>query len=154
MRVAMTMAAMFGGLLLASCGAPCRDIEVRPLELQCSPTSSFTGELHFDSAATFDTFLRQQCLLGDDSPAADAALQSVDFDTEGVFLAAGPHALRQRCLSARELGSVQVCSTGLKVYFHDEYRAEGGNCPGTRWTVAFALPREELRAALEAGGSL
>jgi hypothetical protein len=156
-RVFMTATAVLGALVATACGAPCRDIEVRTLALECSAASTFAGELHFDSAAPFDTFLREECLVGEAPPAGDVAIdvvvQSVDFSTRGVFLAAGPRALRGRCLQARELDTAQVCGNGLKLYFLDEYRAEGGNCPNTRWTVAFSLPREELRAALEAGAN-
>lgn len=134
---------------LSSCGPPCRTIETRPLALECAQTSGFFGELHFDSEATFDTFLRQQCLEGDDA-AADRVLASVDFTREAVFVARGNHALDStRCLESRELDEAQVCATGLKLYFDDVTR-EPELCPGTRWTVAFLLSREDLRAALDA----
>ena len=49
-----------------------------------------------------------------------------------------------RCLESREVDEAQVCSTGLKLYFRDELR-RADNCPGTRWTAAFVLAREDLR---------
>jgi len=143
---------LLGALLAASCGTPCRGIETRALDFECSASATFTGELHFDSRATFDTFLRQQCLSIAQQDTVDALLDEVDFDTEAVFVAAGPHRLDdQRCLVTRELDGAQVCTTGLKIYFADQMQRADAQCPGTRWTVAFALPREELRAAVEAG---
>lgn len=135
----------------SGCGAPCRDIEARPLELTCDATQGFSGELHFDSQATFDTFLRQQCLPPGADDIAAGVLASVNFDAEAVFVAVRPHDLGPgRCLRARALDSAQVCATGLRLLFNDEVRTPGEVCPATRWTVAFALPRAELRAALEA----
>lgn len=146
--LARLLAATTGALALSSCVAPCRAIEVRPLELECDPSSLFTGELHFDSEATFDTFLRQECLVGDGE--ADRVLASVDFTTEAVFVARGNHRLDEtRCLARRQLDEAQVCATGLKLYFADEDLVSD-TCPGTRWTVAFVLAREDLRAALDA----
>jgi hypothetical protein len=144
-------AVLCAALLAGSCGAPCRDIQARPLEFECSDDPlGFLGELHFDSASSFETFLRQQCL--DDPGDADAILEQVDFGSEGVFVATGRDNLdAQRCLRSRELESAQVCTTGLKLYFRDELQSPELVCAETRWTVAFALPREDLRAAIEAG---
>lgn len=137
----------------SSCGTPCRTIETRPLELTCAQTSNFAGELHFDSEETFDTFLRQQCLADDEDALADQLIASVDFSSEAVFVARGRHAIDStRCLESRELDEAQVCETGLKLYFADKTR-EVETCPGTRWTVAFILAREDLRAALDAADS-
>lgn len=137
--------------LLSSCGAPCRGIDTRPLELECAATSTFTGELHVDSEATFDTFLRQDCLAGNDAE-ADRVLASVDFRTEAVFVARGSHRVtNERCLESRDLDEAQVCTTGLKLYFLDEERSPEG-CPSTQWTVALVLSRDDMRAALEAAG--
>lgn len=139
-------------LVPAACGTPCRGIETRELAFECAATTGFTGELHFDSEATFDTFLRQQCFAAGDDGDADAILEDIDFTTEAVFVATGPDRLDEsRCLVSRELDEAQVCATGLKVYFRDELRRDGTDCPGTRWTVAFVMPREDLRAAIEAG---
>lgn len=134
---------------LSACGEPCRGIETRALDFECSPLSSFTGELHFDSAAPFDTFLRQQCLDGDDAE-ADRILASVDFTREAVFVARGSKRVTaERCLESRGLDEAQVCATGLKVTFRD--RESGPDaCSAGLWTVAFVLEREDMRAALDA----
>ena len=69
---------------------------------------------------------------------------------DGVILAGGTLAGGLR----RDLERAQVCSDGLKVYFDDTYGDADFGCAGPRWTVAFALPREDLRAALDAAGEL
>lgn len=137
-------------MVASSCSSPCRSIETRSLDFECEQASNFTGELHFDSEGSFDTFLRQQCLSDDDDALADQILAGIDFTTEAVFVARGRHAIDPtRCLQTRELADAQVCSTGLKLYFDDVIR-QAEPCPGTRWTVAFVLSREDLRAALDA----
>lgn len=135
----------------AACGEPCRDVETRSLDFSCDVTRGFSGQLHFDSASTFETFLAQQCLPRGDDERAHALVESVDFSREAVFVAVGPHSLDpERCLAARRLSGCQVCESGLKVLFEDRFRDPGAGCPSTRWTVAFALKREDLRAALDA----
>lgn len=137
----------------AGCGPPCRDIQTRPLDFACEATRGFSGELHFDSEATFETFLAQQCLSRSSDELAREIAASVDFTREAVFVAVGPLSLDQeRCLESRELASCQVCEGGLKVLFQDATRDIGAVCPSTVWTVAFALKREDLRAALDAAG--
>ncbi|MFZ9888720.1 MAG: hypothetical protein ACO3JL_14565 [Myxococcota bacterium] len=107
------------------------------------------GELHFDSAGTYDTFLRHECDIADDVTVM-TMLQEVDFAREAVMVSRGPLAMSQsRCLATRELDEVWVCDGGLKIAYTDEERTDG-LCPEGRWIVAFALPRAELRAALAA----
>ncbi len=114
----------------------------------------FTGEAHFDSPATYETFLSQQCLYTAGDDAVQARIDDVNFDEEAVFVAVGPAALdNSRCLETRTLDKAQVCTDGLKVYFADVFQRADDGCPGPRWTVAFSLLREDLRAALEAGDS-
>ena len=135
-----------------SCGVQCRETEVRPLELSCDLTSGFVGEVHFDSAATFDTFLRQQCMLSASDAEVQALLDAVDFRTEAVFVAVGPDAIDDtRCLASRDVDTVSVCSDGLKIGFTDTLRTlNGASCPGTDWTIAFVIDRDALRTALNA----
>jgi len=136
-----------------ACGAACRDVEATELrEVECESPPRFTGEIHFDNLATFDTFLRQQCMYTASDEVIDGILEKVDFTSEGVFVAVGPAAIdNTRCVTRRDLDSAAVCSDGLKVSFDDDYASAAEGCPGTRWTVAFSLAREDLRAALAAG---
>ena len=93
------VATLLVSLAPVACGTPCREIATRSLDFECAAVASFTGELHFDSRATFDTFLRQQCLPNAERAQADDIMDGVDFTTEAVFVAAGPHRLDdQRCL--------------------------------------------------------
>ncbi len=149
-RLSLGVVALCAGAFVASCGAPCRGVETRALALECAATSAFSGELHFDSEETFDTFLRQQCLDAGDDALADQLLAGIDFRTEAVFVVRGRHAIdSSRCLASREVARAEVCSTGLKLYFEDELQPVE-TCPATRWTVALVLDREDLRAALDA----
>lgn len=121
---------------------------MRPLDIPCASANPVSGEHHFDSAATFDTFLRDVCELTDDEEVA-GWLQQVDFAREAVVVSRGPFALSaSRCLTSREVDGVWVCDGGLKVAFHD-VETDGAACAEGRWTVAFALSRADLRAALE-----
>lgn len=132
----------------AGCAEPCRAVPVRPLAIPCTSANSFSGELHFDSAATFDAFLRDVCELTDDEEMV-GLLQQVDFAREAVFVSRGPLALgASRCLASREVGEVWVCDGGLKVAFLDVESNEP-TCADDRWTVAVVLSRSDLRAALE-----
>ncbi len=127
----------------------CRSVAVQPLDFEC--TSGFVGEIHLDSRGSFDTFLRQECLLDASDEDITELLDAVDFEQDAVFVAAGLDGLGDaRCLENRELDDAQVCSNGLKVLFSDVFRTIDEQCPATTWTVAFAIDRAELRAALDA----
>jgi len=125
----------------------CRPIETRALALECSGAATFRGELHLDSPDTFRSFLSDRCLTDATATEIDAVVASVDFTTEAVFVARGARGSIARCLESRAAESVDVCGDGLKVVFEDE---ESGDdvCPGD-WTVAFALQRADLRAAID-----
>ena len=132
----------------SGCGPACRDTTIQPIDLVCEESSDFSGELHVDSAATFDTFVTQQCAPGLDAEAAAAIVESVDFSQSGVFVAKGPNGSSDaRCIVEREVERAQVCEDGLKVYFRDRTTNDDPTCTGS-WTVAFTLPREDLRAVL------
>lgn len=149
----LAIAAIAAVVVETACGAACRDIAATELrEVECESPPRFTGEIHFDNRATFDTFLRQQCMFTADDTVIDAILDKVDFTTQAVFVAVGPAAIdNTRCVTRRDLDTAAVCSDGLKVSFDDDYASAAEGCPGTRWTVAFSLAREDLRAALAAG---
>jgi hypothetical protein len=153
-RGSRIVGAVMVAAMAASCGLPCRSVSTRALELECEPLSPFRGEIHFDSAATFETFLLQDCLAEEGAEAQAAALiGQVDFTTEAVFVASGAASLDQgaRCILERSVGDAEVCDDGLKVSFDDIETDGVAGCPSSKWTVAFALPRDELRAALAAG---
>ncbi len=124
----------------------CRPATTRPLNIDCAVDSTWRGELHLDSAATWRSFLTDQCLIGEAPEVIDAMVDAVDFTSEAVVVARGPRAGVSRCLEAREVETVDICETGVRVVFDD---VESGEevCPGD-WTVAFALPRDDLRSAL------
>ena len=126
--------------------SPCRSIETTPIAIDCSPAAAFSGELHFDTAESYRNFLNDRCLLEASDEAIDALVDDVDFSTEAVFVARGSRGGVNRCLQERSAETVNVCEDGLRVVFADvESREECGGL----WTVAFKLPRDELRAALE-----
>ncbi len=137
--------------LLTSCGRPCRAIAVTPIELQCEADAVYEGELHYDDAAVFESFLSLECLPSWPPEQITAIVGSVDFLTSVVFVAVGRRQVQTRCVEQRDAAVVQVCDDGLRVAFDDRL-SNDLECAG-RWTVAFTLPREELRAALgdEAG---
>ena len=132
----------------------CRAIATTELLLKCENTNEpFAGELHFDSEATYDTFLTHQCIPGSaDSPSIIEGHKSqVDFTVDAVFVAVGPSAIdADRCVEDRSLDSAAACTSGLKVFYDDEYIDPQFGCPNDRWTVAFSLSREDLRSALDA----
>ena len=123
----------------------CRDVAVTPLDLDCSPASPFRGELHFTDADAWRSFLTDRCLTPDD-PSVDTRVDAVDFTTQAVVVARNLRDVGGRCLEQRQVEAVSACEDGVRVVFDD---VESGElpCPGD-WTVAFALPRSELRAAL------
>lgn len=129
----------------------CRPISTTELDLECENNAQpFTGELHFDSEATYDTFLSHQCIPNASAGAIDQQKDLIDFSQDAVFVAVGPSAIdADRCVEERELDSVSVCDSGLKVYFKDTYTDSEFGCPDIRWTVAFSLSRDDLRTALE-----
>jgi hypothetical protein len=132
----------------SSCGPACRDVAIEPLDLECEENGEFSGELHFDSAASFDTFVAQQCLPSASTDEVEAVVDSVDFGARGVFVAKGPNsASTERCIVERDAERAQVCEDGLKVYFRDRTTNDDPDCTGT-WTTAFTLAREDLRAVL------
>jgi len=78
-----------------------------------------------------------------------AVVQSVDFLTNVVFVAVGDRAQVGRCIEDRQADVVEVCDEGLRVAFSDQV-TDASPCAG-KWTVAFQLPREEMRAAIGEG---
>lgn len=129
------------------CGDDCRAVEHRALAIDCE--GGFSGELHFDAAATFDTFLQQRCLLAPSDAEVAGLLASVDFSDEAVVVASRPRTLADgRCIATRSLADVSVCGDGLRVDFVDAYETALDACPVSNWTVAFVLSRDDLRTAL------
>lgn len=134
-----------------SCGGGCRVIETRPLDYTCvGEPPRFTGELHFEREATFETFLRQQCLFSPLDSEVQVITGDVDWSREATFVAVGPADIDDRCITQREVDVVEVCDDGLQVSFADEVAAASDSCDAPRWTVSFVLSREDLRAALDA----
>ena len=134
------------GAFAAAC-LPCHPVTTTPIALECDAGAAFNGELHFDSAPSFRSFLNDRCLLESSDEAIDAIVADVDFGVDAVFVARGARSSAGRCITARAAESVNVCDDGLRVVFDD---VESGdlNCGGS-WTVAFKLPRDEMRAALQ-----
>jgi hypothetical protein len=126
-------------------------VEARELGLACSASSAFRGEVHFESAATYLSFLRDECLIDADDNDVDAALADVDFSSEAVFFASGTkdQGPDEPCLNERRFGQAQVCQGHLRVFFDDDFVAAGESCVNGAWFMAIAMPRGELRAALE-----
>lgn len=127
------------------CGRPCRKIAVTPVQLRCQSASTFSGELHFDDRATFESFLTAECLPDATDGEVAAVLDAVDFLADVVFVAVDDRAQVGRCLETRTPEVVEVCQDGLRVSFGDNI-TDALDCPG-KWTVAFTLPRAEMRAA-------
>jgi hypothetical protein len=143
--VVTTGGAGVAGALGATMGClSCRTVAAKPLAVECAPSSSFRGELHFTDADAFRSFLTDRCLLSAD--AAAGVVDDVDFGVDGVFVARGPRAAPGRCVEHRVVDDVSVCVDGLRVAFADDVTG-ATPCVGD-WTVAVALPRAELRAAL------
>ena len=132
--------------VLAACGTPCRAVQVKPLPLTCAGSAP-SGEIHFDDAATFQTFLDGQCLPDSDVSARRAVVNGVDFTKNAVFVAVGQRAQTARCISDRQEDGVEVCDDGLRVGFADRI-TDTTPCGGS-WTVAFIIDRADLRAALD-----
>ncbi len=147
MRVALVVIAVSAAVVFGGC-FDCRPVTTRDLALACSAASTFRGELHFDSAETWRSFLTDRCLFGDDAAGIEDAVAAVDFSREAVFIARGARAGVARCLEARGVESVDACGDGLRVLFVDDESGDA-NCPGD-WMVSFALSRADLRSALDA----
>ena len=99
--------------------------------------------------------MRQECNPSFTDDEVFALITTADFSNNAVFVAVGPNALdNTRCLQSRGLDNVEVCTDGLKVTFNDVFATSDTACPPTRWTVAFSILRDDLRAALDAAESL
>jgi hypothetical protein len=146
-RVALVAIAIAAAAVLVGC-FDCRPVTTRDLALECSAASAFRGELHFDSADTWRSFLTDRCLFDATGAEIDAAVAAVDFSREAVFVARGARAGVARCLKARGVESVEACGDGLRILFEDSESGDA-NCPGD-WTVVFAIGRADLRSALDA----
>jgi hypothetical protein len=144
---AAAVAAVVACVELAACGQGCRNVDVKPVSLECSPTATFNGEIHFDDAATFASFLVDDCLLDAGDDERQAVVDSVDFTKDAVFVSSGVRQANERCISERKTDGVDVCDDGLRVGFADTL-TDDDPCPG-RWTVAFAIGRSDMRAALD-----
>lgn len=143
--VALPLAAALAAVAPA-CGRPCRQVTTTPVELECEPGAVFTGELHLDDAAVFESFLALECIPSASPDQVAAIVGSVDFLQDVVFVAVGTRAMQSRCIESRAAASVSACDDGLRVAFNDHLTGEPA-CVGL-WTVAFALAREDMRAAL------
>lgn len=130
-----------------SCGRPCRSIAVQRVDVGCASTGTFNGELHFDDVPTFEAFLESdQCLPDAIDEERAAIIESVDFGANALFVAVGDRAQLGRCIEDRQADIVEVCDDGLRVAFADRV-TDANPCAG-KWTVAFQIPREEMRAAI------
>jgi hypothetical protein len=145
MRAFLIVSVVISAAMSSSC-LDCRPTAARTLAVDCVTDASWRGELHLDSAATWRSFLVDRCLVGEPPEVIDEWVRAVDFTQEAVVVAKGARGSVSRCLEAREVETVDVCDSGVRVLFED---VESGEqvCPGD-WTVAFALPRDDLRSAL------
>ncbi len=145
-NVVGAVAAVVAATAVGGC-VDCRPVTTRDLGLECSAGSTFRGELHFDSAETWRSFLTDRCLFDASTEQVDAAVAAVDFSREAAFVARGPRAGVARCLEGRAVETVDACGDGLRILFDD---TQTGNvvCPGD-WTIALALSRADLRSALD-----
>ncbi|MDP2339442.1 MAG: hypothetical protein Q8O67_00680 [Deltaproteobacteria bacterium] len=132
---------------VASC-TPCRRVETTPIEIDCDANADFVGELHLDTAASYRSFLNDRCLPEGREAEIDALVDAVDFTVDAVFVARNLRQGASRCIEERAADSVDVCDDGLRVVFRDEESGDATGCAG-HWTVAFVLPRGELRAAID-----
>lgn len=135
-------------IALSSCGRPCRAIAVQPVALGCQSTGTFNGEIHFDDVPTLEAFLESdQCLPDAVDTERAEIVDSVDFLNNALFIAVNAREQLGRCIEEREADVVEVCDDGLRIAFADRV-TDANPCPG-KWTVAFQLPREEMRAAIQ-----
>ena len=68
-------------------------------------------------------------------------------------MASEPRLVGERCITARDVESVEVCTSGLRLSLLDRLSPDAATCTG-RYTLAFALARADLRAALGASAAL
>ena len=101
------------------CGSNCRVIDHRAVALQCDRNSSFRGEIHLDSDAVYESFLRDQCIPEASDDDVSDAQKKVDFDVDAVFVAGDTRQQQERCIEEREVEPAEVCSDGLRVTFRD-----------------------------------
>ncbi len=130
-----------------ACAIPCRPVEHRVLDLQCPENARPTGENHFDSSSTMQTFLEVDCGLSEEQ--ALSFLGQIDFSREAVFVAAQERTITDSCIRDRNVIDTQICDDGLRVFFEDvlqDIATQG--CPSSHWAVAVVMPREEMRAVL------
>jgi hypothetical protein len=135
--------------MFVGCDPSCREIETKPIDLSCADNAPFSGDLHFDGAGVYESFLADRCIPEASSDEILERVGAVDFSKNAVFVSVGdrldPGA--GRCLENRKAERVQVCESGLRVTFGDTVQ-EGGPCAG-RYTVAFSLSRDDMRAAVD-----
>jgi hypothetical protein len=129
-----------------SCGPACREIDIEILNLACDDNAQFRGEIHLDSRAQYETFLRDQCTPSATDTEVENRIDDVSFETHAVFAASRARDEQLRCIEDREVERVEVCDSGLRVTFRDD-TTDNDRCPG-RWTTAFSLLRDDLRTAL------
>ncbi len=146
--VVLVVLAAFVAIATLGCGRPCRAVAVEAVDLGCQSTGSFNGEMHFDDVPTFEAFLESdQCLPDAVDDERAAVVDTVDFLSNVLFVAVDSKEQLGRCIEEREADVVEVCDDGLRIAFADRVTDESP-CPG-KWTVAFQLPREEMRAATQ-----
>ena len=131
----------------ATCCTPCRRVDTTRIELECSANADFVGELHLDTAGSYRSFLSDRCLPDGRDAEIDAFVDAIDFNSQAVFVARNLRGGQARCIEVRQAESVDVCDDGLRVVFRDDESGDA-TCAG-HWTVAFALARGELRAAID-----
>lgn len=146
----LTTATTATATAVLSCGRPCRTIAVEPVNVGCQSTGTFNGEIHFDDVPTFQAFLESdQCLPDAIDEERQAIVNEVDFLTNALFVAVGERAQVGRCIEDRQPDVVEVCNDGLRIAFADRV-TDASPCAG-KWTVAFELAREDMRAAIDDG---
>jgi hypothetical protein len=146
LRVAGAIGAAFAIAGTVAACQPCHTVQARALPLECAPSSTFVGELHFTDATAFRSFLTDRCLGVADVAAVDALVDAVDFSTDAVVVARGARAGSARCVAQRNVDSAAVCDDGVHVAFDDAV-TNAQPCPGD-WTIALTIARDELRAAI------
>ena len=148
MRTLSAILVLLSASFMFSCGGECRDIEFTPVEFECDIASAFIGEIHFDRAAIFETFLNDECLPGAAPERIAEIAALVDFDRDAIVVARGANSLNDECLAEREINNAQVCRAGLRFDFEDVI-SEDAVCETPVWNIAFTLARADLRAALD-----
>ena len=91
-----------------SCGGNCRAVNVRQLDLICGE-AALEGEIHFDSAAAFETFLTDQCIPSADDAEVAALVDDVDFSRDAVWVGVRRNAIDEsRCIENRQVEATEV----------------------------------------------